>query len=232
VDPFHQRLARIAFDTSEDLGLVLAGGYAISAHQLTSRPSRDLDFATVSTLPLDVITDHLADVYRAAGYKVQLIESAPTMARFEVHDGDHRCEIDLLKAGIQPPVRLGIGPVLALDDAVGLKVGALHDRGTHRDFIDVHAAHTRGGYSLHELERLGAAHLARFTPRELLDRLESVEFLDDETFTSYGLTDDDVTALYHWSRSWAGDIRTRIVTDDDASRPAAPDPDWDSYLDD
>ncbi|GAA2605440.1 nucleotidyl transferase AbiEii/AbiGii toxin family protein [Paractinoplanes durhamensis] len=232
MDPFHQQLARIAFAASEDLGLVLAGGYAISAHQLTSRPSRDLDFATVSTLPLDVITDRLSDVYRAAGYDVQVIESAPTMARFEVHDGNQRCEIDLLKAGIQPPVRLGIGPVLALDDAVGLKVGALHDRGTHRDFIDVHAAHTRGGYSLHELERLGAAHLSRFTPRELLDRLESVEFLDDETFTSYGLTDDDVTALHHWSRSWAGDIRTRIVTDDDMSLPAEPDPDWDSYLDD
>jgi hypothetical protein len=62
VDPFHQQLARIAFDASDDLGLVLAGGYAISAHQLTSRPSRDLDFATVSTLPLDVITDRLGDV--------------------------------------------------------------------------------------------------------------------------------------------------------------------------
>lgn len=112
-----------------------------------------------ATLPLDVITDRLASVYRGAGYDVQVIETAPTMARFEVHDGDQRCEVDLLKAGIQPPVRLGIGPVLALDDAVGLKVGALRDRGTHRDFIDVHAAHTRGGYSLPELERLGAAHL-------------------------------------------------------------------------
>ncbi|MFI7546287.1 nucleotidyl transferase AbiEii/AbiGii toxin family protein [Actinoplanes sp. NPDC049599] len=57
MDPFHQRLARTAFDASDDLGLVLAGGYAISAHHLTSRPSRDLDFATMSTLPLDVITD-------------------------------------------------------------------------------------------------------------------------------------------------------------------------------
>lgn len=45
------------------------------------------------------------------------------MARFELRDGDRQCEIDLLKAGMQPPVRLGIGLVLALDDAVGLKVG-------------------------------------------------------------------------------------------------------------
>jgi len=186
----------------------------------------------VSTLPLDVITDRLADVYRGAGYDVQVIETAPTIARFEVYDGDQRYAVDLLKAGIQPPVRLGIGPVLALDDAVGLKVGALHDRGTHRDFIDVHAAHTRGGYSLHELERLGAAHLLRFTPGELPDRLESVRFLDDETFTAYGLTDDDVTALQRWSQSWADDLRTRVTTEDVASRSPARDPDWDSYLDD
>ena len=130
MDPFHRRLARIAFDASEDLGSVLAGGYAISAHRLTSRPSRDLDFATVSALPLDIITGRLADVYRAAGYDVQVIETAPTMARFEVHDGARECEIDLLKAGIRPPVLL------------------------------------------------------------------------DETFTGYGLDEDDVAALHRWARSW------------------------------
>lgn len=47
--------------------------------------------------------------------------------------------------------------------------------------------------------------------RELLDRLESVEFLDDKTLTSYGLTDDDVNALRRWSRFWATDLRTRIA---------------------
>lgn len=232
MDPFHRQLARIAFDASDDFGLVLAGGYAISAHHLTSRPSRDLDFATVSSLPLDVIAHRLAGVYRGAGYDVQIIETAPTMARFEVFDGDKRCEVDLLKAGIQPPVCLGIGPVLALDDAVGLKVGALHDRGTHRDFIDVHAAHTRGGYSLRELERLGAAHLSRFTLGELLDRLDSVAFLDDETFTAYGLTEDDVTTLHRWSRTWADGLRPRAAADDASGQPSEGELDWDSYLDD
>jgi hypothetical protein len=133
VDPFHESLARIAFAASGDLGLVLAGGYAISAHRLTSRPSRDIDFATVSTLPLAVITDRLADVYRAEGFDVQVIEVAPTMARFEVKDGGRACEVDLLKAGIGPPVMLDIGPVLALDDAVGLKVGVPCTTGAHTE---------------------------------------------------------------------------------------------------
>jgi hypothetical protein len=38
VDDFHRRLAQIAFDAGDDLGLVLAGGYAIAMHELTSRP--------------------------------------------------------------------------------------------------------------------------------------------------------------------------------------------------
>ena len=153
------------------------------------------------------------------------------MARFEVHDGDRGCEVDLLKAGIGPPVLLDIGPVLALVYAVGLKVGALHDRGTHRDFIDVHAAHVQGVFSLADLERLGAAHLQRFTSGELLDRLESIEFLDDETFRGYGLDDADVTALQRWAASWANDLRSRSSTDT-ATTPAGTDePDWDAYLD-
>ena len=61
-------------------------------------------------------------------------------------DGARTCEIDLLKEGVGDPVVLGIGTVLNRDDAVGLKVGALHDRAAHRDFVDIHAAHTRGGY--------------------------------------------------------------------------------------
>ena len=230
MDPFHERLARIAFESGGDLGLVLAGGYAISAHHLTSRPSRDLDFATLSTLPLGVITDRLADVYRRRGFLTHTIEVAPTMARFEVRDERQVCEVDLLKAGIGPPVLLDIGPVLALDDAVGLKVGALHDRGTHRDFIDVHAAYTRGGYPLDELERLGAAHQPGFSRIELLGRLEAVEFLVGARFRDYGLADDDVHDLRRWALLWADDIRQRLATGDtDESSPDAA-PNWDAYL--
>ena len=55
-----------------------------------------MDLATASRLPLDEITT----------------------------DGE-LCAIDLLKEAIGPLVLLDVGPILALDDAVGLKVGAL-----------------------------------------------------------------------------------------------------------
>jgi hypothetical protein len=231
VDLFHERLARIAFGAGEQLGLVLAGGYAISAHGLTSRPSRDLDFATSSELSLDLVTERLAAVYRAAGFVVQTIETAPTMSRIEVRDDRLTCEVDLLKVGMSPPVLLGIGPVLARDDAVGLKVGAMFDRGTHRDFIDVHAAHVRGGYSLRQLERLGAAHLPDFALDELVDRLDSIGALSDGRFSDYGISDDEVADIRRWASVWADDVRHRRTTDDAGHPSATGTPDWDSYLD-
>jgi hypothetical protein len=152
VDDFHRRLAQLGFAAGDDLGLVLAGGYAIAQYDLTNRPSQDVDFATASALPLQQIANRLAQAYQDAGFTVTLIESTPRMARLEVRSNGQVCEIDLLKEAIGPPAMLSVGPVLAIDDAIGLKVRALHDRTTHRDFIDVHAA-TTAGYTLRRRRR-------------------------------------------------------------------------------
>jgi hypothetical protein len=230
VDTFHHQLARIAFDAAADLGLILAGGYAIRAHGLTSRPSRDLDFVTRSSLPLAEVTERLAAVYRTADFSTRIIESAPTASRFEVTDGARTCEIDLLKEGVGDPVILGIGPVLNRDDAVGLKVGALHDRAAHRDFIDIHAAHIRGGYALRDLERLGAAHLGDFSLHDLLFKLDGITFLDDSTFGEYGLTENDIAVLHRWAQTWAEDLRARLTNGDTSGAAGQDRVDWDDYL--
>jgi hypothetical protein len=167
----------VALSADGQLGLVLAGGYAISAHALTSRPSQDLDFATRSPLPMVEVTDRLAHVFREAGCEVTVVEVAPLMGRPEIISDGQVCEIGLLKGPIGSPVLLEIGPVLALDDAVGMKVAALRDRATHRDFIDVHAAATRADYTLADLEQLGAAHKPSFSAGELMDRLAATPCL-------------------------------------------------------
>lgn len=117
METFHQRLAMVAFGAGDELGLVLAGGYAVSAHHLIDRPSRDLDFATASPLDLPDVATRLSAAYERAGYHVSQVESTSRMARLEVGDGQQSCEVDLLKEAIGPPVQLEIGPVLTLDDA-------------------------------------------------------------------------------------------------------------------
>jgi hypothetical protein len=189
METFHKQLARIAFDAGDELGLVLAGGYAVSAHHLNERPSRDLDFATATPMDLSDVAARLSAAYERAGYRISHVESTSRMARLEVSDGRQSCEVDLLKEAIAPPVQLEIGPVLTIDDTVGLKMRALHDRAAHRDFVDVHAAATRGGYTPADLERLAAVHTPHFDVTDLADRLEAVELRDDRTFHGYGLDD-------------------------------------------
>jgi hypothetical protein len=232
MDPFHRRLARQALGADEELGLVLAGGYAISAHGLTSRPSQDLDFATRSPIPMAEVTDRLAQVFRESGCEVAVIEVAPLMARLEITSDGRVCEIDLLKGHIGSPVLMEIGPVLALDDAVGMKVAALHDRATHRDFIDVHAAATRADYTLADLERLGAAHKPGFSAEELIDRLTAIELRADQRFYDYGLTAEQVDEMRRWAMAWADDIGRRLAFGAQGSfGVTGPGPDWDEYLD-
>ena len=100
---------------------MLAGGYAIRAHGLTDRPSGDLDLATSAGLDLATITNRLSDAFRRGGFDVQVIESKARMARLQVTRGAAICEVDLLKAAVGPPALLELGPVLTLDDAVGLR---------------------------------------------------------------------------------------------------------------
>jgi hypothetical protein len=229
VDDFHRTLTEIVFRTGDDLGLVLAGGYAISAHNLTSRPSQDVDFATAAAVPMPTIVDRLSAAFRDAGLTVAVVELAPRMARLTVTAKTVACEVDLLKEAIGPPARMEIGPVLALDDAVGMKVAALHDRATHRDFIDVHAAATRGGYALRDLERLGRVHQPTLTLADLASRLAAIELRGARRFFDYGLSHDDLASLIRWAHHWADDIQLRLHQESDLGSGTGTD--WDSYLD-
>jgi hypothetical protein len=229
MDDFHLLLAQIGFQAGNDLGLVLAGGYAIAEYNLTSRPSRDVDFATASLLPLPQIADRLAGAYRAAGFEVTVVETTPRMARMEVQDQTRVCEVDLLKEAIGPPTRMSVGPVLAIEDAIGLKIRALHDRTTHRDFIDVQAA-VAAGYSVQDLERFGRRHTPDFSTADLADRLGAVNDLNDRGFAAYGLSEEAISELRSWAAGWQANLHAR--QDVDLRSPSAPpEPNWDAYLD-
>lgn len=230
MEDLHRELARIAFTAGDDLGLMLAGGYAIRAHGLTERPSGDLDLATSAKLDLPSIVDRLSDTFQQNGFDVELIESKPRMARLQVTRGSSVCEVDLLKEAVEPPALFELGPVLTLDDAVGLKVRPLADRALHRDFIDVHAAATKAGYTWPDLERLGERHTPNWSLADLADRLSAIDLRDDITFTAYGLTDDQVAEIRRWAQAWADDILSRLAASDPLHEPEAG-TDWDAYLD-
>lgn len=59
MDPFHERLARIALEVAATYGFALAGGYAIQAHGFLDRPSADVDLFAEATRPLGCHRAHL-----------------------------------------------------------------------------------------------------------------------------------------------------------------------------
>ncbi|WP_405856939.1 nucleotidyl transferase AbiEii/AbiGii toxin family protein [Streptomyces sp. NBC_01515] len=145
-----------ALDSGHAYRLVLAGGYAIQAHDLVSRTSQDLDLATDAADSMNEITGVVATGLESKGWVIHVVEVAPRMARLLATDAatGEACELDILKEIFhRPPTQTAAGPTLSRDDAVGLKVRALHDRGFPRDVIDVFSA--RGLYTIGELELWG-----------------------------------------------------------------------------
>lgn len=214
--PSHRRVLEALLPICDKYQLVLAGGYAMRAHGLVDRPSQDLDFATAHSMPLPEIATAVATTYRTLGFEVTMIEATPRMARLTIADpvAQQECEMDLLKEALQQrPVLLDLIPVVALDDAVGLKVRALYSRSVPRDLIDVAAAGQH--YSFRDLERLGALHEEEFSIGELAVRLQATDLLADEMFEAYGLDATRIAEVRRFAFDWLEDIKQRRVEDGD-----------------
>jgi predicted nucleotidyltransferase component of viral defense system len=177
----HRRLLRDVLDVGVDHGFVITGGYAVQAHGLVNRLSRDLDVATQSHAQMEAIAAALADGLAARGWQVRKIEADPLSARMMVIDPvtEECCEVDVLKESFYyPPAATQYGPVLALEDVIGTKVRALADRGAARDLIDVRAASSL--YSTADLENPGRRHARdEFRLEDLAARLDGAEWFDD-----------------------------------------------------
>ncbi|MCO5994024.1 nucleotidyl transferase AbiEii/AbiGii toxin family protein [Actinoallomurus rhizosphaericola] len=214
--PFHRRLLEAGRDLCEDYGLCLAGGYAMMAHGLVERPSDDIDLATGHPLPVDDLADRVADEYRNEGFAV---EGRPGGARFaRLLVGDPRtgeiCPVDLMKTTLRvSPVVVDSWPVLGFDDAIGLKMRAVHDRGIARDLID--AASLAGEYGFERLEWLCRSHESDFSLRRLASRLEAAELHDDAEFEAYGLTLEEVRRVKRFAAEWAQDINLRLLEEEE-----------------
>ncbi|MFI7697575.1 nucleotidyl transferase AbiEii/AbiGii toxin family protein [Nonomuraea sp. NPDC049480] len=226
--PFQERLLHAVLPVCERYGLVLAGGYAIKAHGFTDRPSKDLDFATAKETPLPDVAAGVVGAFQKADLEASIIEVTPRMGRLMVEDmaTGETCEFDLLREALQQaPITCGSLKVLGLDDAVGLKMRAVHERSLARDIIDI--ASVSHLYSYRELEQLAAMHHDYFSIHELLTRLEYVDLMDDEAFEAYGVVETQIKEIRRFAQGWAADIKLRRADDGDVDYDADDVPDID-----
>ncbi|MFE3450618.1 hypothetical protein ACFXJ8_16965 [Nonomuraea sp. NPDC059194] len=216
---FHARLIEATRDVRERHGLLLAGGHAMNAHGLTDRPSDDLVLVTGHGTPLPEVAEDVAAELRRRGLSLAAFDVADRVARMVVRDeaAGESCAVSLLKEPLRDrPLTLEPYQVVGQDDAVGLKVRALHVRGLPRDFIDVAAAAER--YSFRELERLGAAYEEDWLLDDLIQRLESVDLLADEAFMAYGVDEERLHEIRRFAYAWVEEIKLRRADDGDIER--------------
>jgi Nucleotidyl transferase AbiEii toxin, Type IV TA system len=208
----HRRLLHDLLEVGSDFPLVITGGYAVQAHGLVERASRDLDVATQSPTSMDAIVATISAGLVERGWAVRRVESDPLSARLVASDeADQECEVDILKEAFwEPPLETDYGPVLALDDVIGTKVRALTDRGAVRDLIDAYAVsqiRTNG-----EMEALGRRHARDdFHLEDLAMRLGGAEWYHDEAFAAYGISDEHMHAIRAWATLWSDDINRRLA---------------------
>ena len=158
----HRRLMQDVLEIGNSLPLVITGGYAVQAHQLVDRLSRDIDVATDSDIPMEDIVAVVVAGLTARGWDMCIIGVDPRSARMTATDPatGEQCELDILREVFnQPPAVTAYGPVLSLYDVIGTKVRALAGRGLPRDLIDIHAASQLCPNI--ELESLGRRHAWR-----------------------------------------------------------------------
>ena len=212
LDGYHARLVQAVLPVCAEYGLAVAGGYAINAHGLVERPSEDIDFATATTASMGEIMRALADAYTEAGYEVEVLDvdlrKGHLLVKFPLSG---TCRVDVLKEPLNHPlVMMEYGPVIALADAVALKMGALHDRGLPRDLLDVHGATAH--FSGPELISLCRAALdEEFSLEALRDQLGYAAMYPDEAFARYGCAPDMIAAVKAWAQEWSTQIGMEIA---------------------
>lgn len=156
--------------------------------------------------------DAVIEALRTHNYTVTVVLHHETFARLLLSaDGTPGSEQDKLELSADwrahPPVLLEVGPVLHPDDAVANKMCALFGRAEARDFLDVDAAITSGGYSRERLLELAANADGGFDPLIFADAIGSLSQLTDAEFVEYEVRHDQLRVMRERFARWRDELR-------------------------
>jgi hypothetical protein len=145
---FQLEVARLFFALPASRGFLLAGGAALLAQHLTTRPTEDLDFFTAPERGhVPAARDALEDAVRQRGWTAERIHDSDTFCRMVIRSLDAGVLIDLAVNAPPdlPASATTAGPTLAPEELAGHKLLALFDRAAARDFADVYVLVRRFG---------------------------------------------------------------------------------------
>lgn len=223
-------VTRIALEAIHQSGFALAGSGAIREHGLISRPTEDVDlFTTIQHADrFEAAVEQVTQALRVGGYEVEPVRQFASFARLEVRAlGGLQVDVDLgVDWRAEEPVRLDVGPVLSLDDAVGNKVAAVYSRGEARDFLDLDAIRASGRFSDPQLLEAAAERDLGFDLAMFAQQLDIAQRLTRAHVAAYGVNGPQLEALKERLAGWAAKLRTQgpdVEQPPDAARVARAD---------
>jgi hypothetical protein len=97
MDPFHERLARVALDAAGSFGFALAGGYAVQAHGFLNRMSADVDLFAEASAESDIrqAVDVVIAAYLREGLQVETELRSASFARLEIRSPTESAKVEL-----------------------------------------------------------------------------------------------------------------------------------------
>ena len=136
---FQIEVARMFFSLTASDGFLLAGGGALLASGLTSRPTKDLDFfGEKGRVDVDDVREQFLKEAEARGWKCEVLQSDAFFVRLHVKGTDEVLIDIATDVAAQYPSQFSIlGPTFNHEELAGRKLLALFDRAEARDFADV-----------------------------------------------------------------------------------------------
>ncbi|WP_199906972.1 nucleotidyl transferase AbiEii/AbiGii toxin family protein [Aeromicrobium chenweiae] len=200
---FQVTVSRLFFELDESAGYVVAGGAALLASDLITRPTQDLDlFAGSPIVSVAPAKDALLRALHKRGWTATIIHDDPMFCRLSV-TGDDEVLVDLAldSPPSSTPELTILGPTLAPLELAGRKMLALFGRAEVRDFADVYRLAERFGKEALLAE--AAAADPGFDPVVLVQMMGSLERFDDDEFP---MAPDEVPVVRAFFRNWVEEL--------------------------
>ena len=205
---FQVEVARLFFSLPESRDFVLAGGAALNAQRLITRPTQDLDFFVPPggvSVPDASMAFEQAAVQR--GWSVHRDRVEDTFCRLVVH-GTEPLLVDLAvdSPPLGPPTMTMVGPTYEPLELAGRKLVALFDRAEARDFADVYEFRQRFGTAalLESARSLDPG----FQAPILAEMLGSLDRFTDREIP---IAIDEVAQLRRFYAQWARELGSRSI---------------------
>lgn len=200
---FQIEVTRLFFSLPASDGFLLAGGGALLASGLTTRPTQDLDFfGGPAQVDIGAARDQLEGAVAQRGWRCERVQTSETFVRLRL-SGDDEVIVDLAidVPAERPPAITIAGPTFDPEELGGRKLAALFGRAEARDFADVYALAQRFDRSV-LIERAAEVDLG-FDPLVLAEMMTTIDRFDDDELP---VDPGDVAATRAFFQHWAEEL--------------------------